>query len=63
MAYQLSPRLFVENGPAVQAAKALGQRSSRNALLSWRGLDSERRLALVDAVLKPAPLPAACTAI
>ena len=50
MAYGLSPRLFVENGPAIEAANV---RNRRRAL--WRALDAERRLALVDrALVRPA---------
>jgi hypothetical protein len=52
MAYGLSSRLFIENGPAVQAAGALG-RSSAPAFRAWRKLDVERRLQLVDAALLP----------
>lgn len=49
MAYGLSPRLFVENGPAIHAA-AVRSRSS-----AWRSLDPERRLALVSrALARPA---------
>ena len=39
MTYRLSPGLFIENGPANQAARALQTRSARNAF----------------AVLKPRP--------
>ena len=50
MAYGLSPRLFVENGPAIQSASV---RERRRAL--WRALDAERRLTLVDrALVRPA---------
>ena len=53
MAYGLNPRLFVENGPAVTAAEAQGPRSS-TVYRAWRGLNPERRLAIVETVLKPA---------
>ena len=54
MAYGLSPRLFVENGPAVTAAK-VHARSSSDAFRAWSGLDPERRLALVErALARPA---------
>jgi hypothetical protein len=53
MIYGLSPRLFVENGPAVRAAEA-HSRSSSDAFRAWRTLDSDRRLALVEQALRPA---------
>ena len=50
MAYGLNERLFVENGPAIQAA---GVRARRTA--AWRALGNERRLALIDeALARPA---------
>ena len=51
MTYGLSPRLFVENGPAVQAANAQPRRSSV-AYRAWKLLDDEHRLAAVDKALK-----------
>ncbi len=62
MAYGLNPRLFIENGPAILAAKALQARSSRNVLLSWRKLDTSARLALIEGALKPGERLAACPA-
>jgi len=53
MAYGLNPRLFIENGPAIQAADELA-RSSSHAFRAWRSVDRERRLALVESALKPA---------
>lgn len=53
MAYGLDPRLFLENGPALQAAAA-HSRSSSNAYRAWTRLDSERRIALVERALRPA---------
>ena len=53
MAYGLNPRLFVENGPAVTAAEVQNPRSSM-VYRAWRGLPSERRLAVVERALKPA---------
>ncbi len=53
MAYGLNPRLFIENGPAIQAADALA-RSSGKAFRAWRSVDRERRLALVESALKRA---------
>ena len=51
MAYGLNPRLFVENGPAIQAADAL-TRSSNIPFHAWKRFDRERRLALVEKALK-----------
>ena len=54
MAYGLNPRLFVENGPALQASGVLA-RSSTNAFRAWRKLSPDGRLALVDkALARPA---------
>jgi hypothetical protein len=51
MTYSLSPRLFVEDGPAVQAAKAAAARPSVR-FLPWRKLDAELRLQVIDSALK-----------
>ncbi len=51
MAYGLNPRLFIENGPAIQAAGALAH-SSSNAFRAWQSFDRERRLALVETALR-----------
>jgi len=51
MAYGLNPRLFIENGPANQAADALA-RSSSISFRAWQSFDHERRLALVESALK-----------
>ena len=53
MAYGLNPQLFVENGPAITAAHGQSPRSS-TVYRAWRGLDRERRLAIVERALKPA---------
>lgn len=53
MAYGLSPLLFIENGPAVWAARARAQRSS-NAFRAWRSLDADHRLERVEQALCPA---------
>ena len=54
MAYGLNPLPFPENGASVHAADALA-RSSEMVFRTWRTLDEERRLALVDKALrKPA---------
>ena len=51
MAYGLSTRLFVENGPANHAAQL---QASRSTARSWRALDASHRIALVEQALKPA---------
>jgi hypothetical protein len=52
MTYGLSPRLFVENGPAIRAAEARA-RSSSDAYRAWSGLDADGRLAVVETALRP----------
>lgn len=48
MTYGLGTSLFIENGPAVHAAKA----RARGALSrAWRALDHDRRLRLIDDAL------------
>ena len=51
MTYGLSTRAFIENGPTVQTILAQAPRSTAR---SWRVLDEERRLAIVERALKPA---------
>ena len=51
MTYSLSRGLFVENGPAEQAAIATASRPSVR-FLPWRKLPSERRLAMIEEALK-----------
>ena len=51
MAYGFNPRLFVENGPAVQADEALA-RSSSIPFHAWKSFDRDRRLALIEQALK-----------
>jgi hypothetical protein len=51
MAYGLSTRAFIEDGPAEQVAKADSRRTTARA---WRVLDDARRLALVERALCPA---------
>ena len=53
MAYGLNPRLFVENGPAIHAAKARA-RSSSDAFRAWGRLDAKGRLELVEKALRHA---------
>ncbi|MFC7537543.1 hypothetical protein ACFQPG_09205 [Sphingomonas sp. GCM10030256] len=52
MAYGLSPRLFVENGPVNQATAAVYRRSPVGSTSrSWLALSRERRLTAVEAAL------------
>ena len=51
MAYGFNPRLFIENGPAVQADEALA-RSSSVPFQAWKNFDRDRRLALVERALQ-----------
>jgi hypothetical protein len=48
MTYNLSPRRFVETGPAVRAAEV------RNSHRNWRALDPDNRFALIQTALRPA---------
>ena len=50
MTYDLSARLFVEDGPAVHAQSVAGARNFAR-FRSWRKLDEEKRLAAVDEAL------------
>jgi hypothetical protein len=51
MAYGLSTRLFIEDGPAAQAIQV---QASRSTARSWRSLDPDRRFALIEQALTPA---------
>jgi hypothetical protein len=51
MAYGLNPRLFIENGPAVQAQQARETRST-DAFRAWRKLNIDRRFELVEGALR-----------
>ena len=54
MAYGFESRLFLENGPAIHAARARYARSSRTAR-AWRELSDASRLELIEKALdKPA---------
>jgi hypothetical protein len=53
MAYGLDPRLFLENGPANQAAIA-HSRSSSHSYRAWAGLDAEHRFELIEKALNNA---------
>lgn len=48
MIYGLGTRVFLEDGPAEQVAKADSLRSTAR---TWRALDEARRLALVERAL------------
>ena len=54
MTYGLSPRLFVENGPAVRAAEARAEHLPSKAYRAWGALDARRRLELVENALRMA---------
>ena len=51
MTYGLSPRVFIEDGPAVRAIEV---KASHSTARSWRALDADRRLAAIERALKPA---------
>jgi hypothetical protein len=51
MAYGLSPRVFIEDGPELQVAAVQARRSTARA---WRALDEARRLQLIERALTPA---------
>ncbi|MBV9529319.1 hypothetical protein [Sphingomonas sp.] len=51
MTFGLSPRLFIEDGPAIQSALLQAQRSTAR---SWRILDADHRYAAIESVLRPA---------
>ena len=51
MIYGLSTRVFIEDGPAAQV---INSKASHSTARSWRVLDAERRLALVERAMKPA---------
>jgi hypothetical protein len=51
MAYGLSTRAFIENGPVEQVAKL---ESLRSTARSWRVLDEASRLALVEQAVRAA---------
>ena len=51
MAYGLNPRLFLENGPTVEAERARQVRST-DSFRAWRKLNIDRRFELVEGALK-----------
>ncbi|MFP5330367.1 MAG: hypothetical protein ACLGHC_09585 [Alphaproteobacteria bacterium] len=52
MTYGLSSQLFVEDGPAVQAASAASAHNFARYRRGWRSLDSGHRLELVEKALQ-----------
>jgi hypothetical protein len=54
MTYGLNARLFVENGPAIRAAEARSGRHSSDAYRAWGAFDADRRLELIEQLLRPA---------
>ena len=51
MPYGLSPTAFIEDGPEAQAIHV---RMSHSTARSWRALDADRRLQLIEQALRPA---------
>jgi hypothetical protein len=51
MAYGLSTRAYIENGPVDQVARADERRSTAR---SWHALSEAGRLALIERALRPA---------
>lgn len=60
MAYGLSPRLFIEDGPAISAARSAAARRSSKVYRAWRNLDADRRLALVEKALVTSDISDGC---
>lgn len=54
MSYELSPRLFLENGPALAAEAARKRSSAANFNRVWLNLPADRRLTVVESALKAA---------
>lgn len=53
MAYDLSPRLFVEHGPAIEAAAAATRRSPVGATSrNWLALSRDKRLTVIERALR-----------
>ena len=51
MTYGLGTRVLIENGPQAPAIRAQASHSTER---SWRALDEERRIALIEQALRPA---------
>lgn len=54
MAYGLNPRLYLENGPAIEAAKAQARSSATEYQSVWEALSREQRMAIVERQLRAA---------
>jgi phage-related baseplate assembly protein len=54
MAYGVNPRLYLENGPAVEAAKARARSSAADYQSVWDALGREQRMALIERQLRTA---------
>ena len=54
MAYGLNPRLYLENGPAVEAGKARARSSAVEYQSVWEALGREQRMAIIDRQLRSA---------
>ena len=54
MAYGVSPRLYLENGPAIEAAKAQARSSATSYQSIWEALDAKQRMAIIERQLRTA---------
>ena len=54
MAYGVSPRLYLENGPTIEAAKAQARSSAARYQSIGEALDPKQRMALIDRQLRTA---------
>ena len=54
MAYGLNPRLYLENGPAVEAAKAQARSSATEYQSIWEALGREQRMAIIEREIRKA---------
>ena len=54
MAYDVSPRLFLEDGPAIHSARVRARSSASRSQSIWAFLDAKQRLAVVECQLRDA---------
>ena len=54
MAYGLNPSLYLENGPAAEAAKAQARSSASGFQSVWDALGRDQRMAVVERQLRNA---------
>ena len=54
MAYGLNPRLYLENGPAVEAARAQARSSATDYQSVWEALGREQRMAIIEREIRKA---------